>query len=699
MQFLSEKDRDAALARVLEAVQRHHPVHLLTGLAFPNLLLPPADGQPAIIEFLHHLVLTNSCAKYQDMPSEEYLEGLFSDIRMLFACACVNGANAVEASARGEMESSLTLDSLHVRGKSYPYHQSQLIARLFGCVEDWLYKNMRITASDAVLMVRELFESLNTSVNATLEAAKAQGEGSSQSAFFTNIIDSDMFRLPNPADNVRRVFEFLSASPGSQPLTEARLPGQVWPTSRDYPILAVDDHLYCFNPQAVVDELPRLLGKWIAARDKRYYDKKYARRREDLLTDVSIECLQCTLPGAQTGKNLYYGQAPANRCETDALVIYDDIAIVIESKAGSLSFPARRGFSKRIERDFRELIGKAYSQASRTADFIRDHSSATFTDAHGRPALKLPGRTFRRIYVLIPLLDTMDAMAMGLSDARSSGLLDEGKEWPWVVSINDLRLVTEMLDSPSAFFHYIDRRLRFNEHSAWFRVHDEVDLLDYFLRAGLFLEEKPFKGADVIQWQADTSALDKYYAAMMQGLKPSLKPRLPLIPEISEMLRDIESSGIPNRTALAVELLNYDENIHRQIVNMIPQLISRLALRHIPQRGHIHRPGFGVSLWFTEKVTQSIRKGLHYEDVCKKYDSHAHEWITAIFVVREGTHTLWEAHRHAEPWQEDPNLAHLVKDLYDKKHQMRGNSKDPGRNDPCPCGSGKKFKKCHGQSV
>jgi len=21
----------------------------------------------------------------------------------------------------------------------------------------------------------------------------------------------------------------------------------------------------------------------------------------------------------------------------------------------------------------------------------------------------------------------------------------------------------------------------------------------------------------------------------------------------------------------------------------------------------------------------------------------------------------------------------------------------PGRNDPCPCGSGKKFKKCHGQ--
>ncbi|MFP4239466.1 MAG: SEC-C metal-binding domain-containing protein, partial [Rhodosalinus sp.] len=24
---------------------------------------------------------------------------------------------------------------------------------------------------------------------------------------------------------------------------------------------------------------------------------------------------------------------------------------------------------------------------------------------------------------------------------------------------------------------------------------------------------------------------------------------------------------------------------------------------------------------------------------------------------------------------------------------------DPGRNDPCPCGSGKKFKHCHGKLV
>jgi preprotein translocase subunit SecA len=32
----------------------------------------------------------------------------------------------------------------------------------------------------------------------------------------------------------------------------------------------------------------------------------------------------------------------------------------------------------------------------------------------------------------------------------------------------------------------------------------------------------------------------------------------------------------------------------------------------------------------------------------------------------------------------------------ERKHQPVTADKEPGRNDPCPCGSGKKYKKCHG---
>jgi hypothetical protein len=33
----------------------------------------------------------------------------------------------------------------------------------------------------------------------------------------------------------------------------------------------------------------------------------------------------------------------------------------------------------------------------------------------------------------------------------------------------------------------------------------------------------------------------------------------------------------------------------------------------------------------------------------------------------------------------------------DRKPEPATSEKEPGRNDPCPCGSGKKYKKCHGR--
>jgi len=39
-------------------------------------------------------------------------------------------------------------------------------------------------------------------------------------------------------------------------------------------------------------------------------------------------------------------------------------------------------------------------------------------------------------------------------------------------------------------------------------------------------------------------------------------------------------------------------------------------------------------------------------------------------------------------------MANFFKNLF-KTHNPPKNSKDLGRNDPCWCGSGKKYKKCH----
>jgi uncharacterized protein len=42
------------------------------------------------------------------------------------------------------------------------------------------------------------------------------------------------------------------------------------------------------------------------------------------------------------------------------------------------------------------------------------------------------------------------------------------------------------------------------------------------------------------------------------------------------------------------------------------------------------------------------------------------------------------------------DLADLTRDERFKVDQVRRDTPKVGRNDPCPCGSGKKFKQCHG---
>ncbi|WP_080960880.1 SEC-C metal-binding domain-containing protein [Pseudomonas lundensis] len=48
------------------------------------------------------------------------------------------------------------------------------------------------------------------------------------------------------------------------------------------------------------------------------------------------------------------------------------------------------------------------------------------------------------------------------------------------------------------------------------------------------------------------------------------------------------------------------------------------------------------------------------------------------------------AHDHGNGHVHSPNCGHA------HQEPVRNALKDVGRNDPCPCGSSKKFKKCHG---
>lgn len=69
-------------------------------------------------------------------------------------------------------------------------------------------------------------------------------------------------------------------------------------------------------------------------------------------------------------------------------------------------------------------------------------------------------------------------------------------------------------------------------------------------------------------------------------------------------------------------------------------------------------------------------------------------WISST--TSSGKPVLVNVYQDTEPWQEDAEMDQLVQSMRDSKFAMRSTQKRPGRNELCPCGSGRKFKKCHG---
>ena len=73
--------------------------------------------------------------------------------------------------------------------------------------------------------------------------------------------------------------------------------------------------------------------------------------------------------------------------------------------------------------------------------------------------------------------------------------------------------------------------------------------------------------------------------------------------------------------------------------------------------------------------------------------------------VAEPTEEQQEAARRVEVRQAAPEQRQDMskyreqkQDLNDPNQQAAAQQKTVGRNDPCPCGSGKKYKNCHGRN-
>lgn len=160
------------------------------------------------------------------------------------------------------------------------------------------------------------------------------------------------------------------------------------------------------------------------------------------------------------------------------------------------------------------------------------------------------------IFVVNATLAALNPLGVQLGLAREKGLLSKDRQWPWCVFINDLRVIADLVGSPSEFILALKRRLDVNPTP--YAPHDELDLLCKFFDDGLYHEPGELNGIDLVGLHGYTDMLDRWYLVRPHGVDVK-RPGRALPAHVGALVTAIEAAGKARRTQAALRILALDQ--------------------------------------------------------------------------------------------------------------------------------------------
>ena len=379
--------------------------------------------------------------------------------------------------------------------------------------------------------------------------------------------------------------------------------------------------------------------------------------------------------------------------EIDVLVIFGNRAIVLQAKSKRLTLEARRGNDGQIKDDFKKSIQDSYDQGLRCAKLLSD---AKYTLAVGDSKKIAAPTHFKEIYILCVVSDHYPALSLQARQFLNFETTNAIQP-PFVMDVFTLDAMTEMLASPLFLLSYVNRRTNYFDRVS---ASHELTILSYHLKTNLWLDDKH----DMVMLHDDISTdLDVAMLVRRDGVPGNRTPdgiltRLAAT-ALGRIVEEIEARPDPATIDLGFMLLSLSE----QTVVDISKGIDMIAARATQDRkSHdltvgIGRAGTGLTIHCSHEPSFIAGPSLQRHCKMRKYTEHADIWFGLCIrpkdaSVRFGLNLDYK-------WEKSPEMDAATKDLprpgkladLPAKTQRK---RKVGRNEPCPCGSGKKYKKC-----
>jgi hypothetical protein len=457
------------------------------------------------------------------------------------------------------------------------------------------------------------------------------------------------------------------------------------------PILRLANATYAsLQTYGVVEALYESPFYWMLE-DKAYKNVASA-NRGTFTEELTARRLAAVFGEARVHRGVNVMRKGTHVTEVDVLILFAGRAIVVQCKSKKLTLTARKGNDHQLKNDFKKAVQDAYDQARLCAASLGNRE-LTFVRSDGRE-LTIP--ELRAIYPVCVVSDHYPALA---PQARQFLAQDpSGPIQPaFVADVFLIDVMAEMLASPLHFLSYLDRRVNYRDRIF---VTNEFSVLGHHLRRNLWIDD----GFDMLAIGEDENLdLDTAMTVRREGWPGGRTPegihsRLDGT-LVGKLIEHIEHADDVVLVGLGLMLLT----LGGETLDDLGSGIATIA-RRTRQDGKRHdltlafESGGGLTVHCGPEFDAMAAETLARHCQVRKYSCRADTWY-GLFVRPQDGLPL-SAIGLVFQWEPDADLenaaAKMPSPSSSKRLAAALKAKKVGRNDPCPCGSGKKFKKCCG---
>lgn len=566
----------------------------------------------------------------------------------------------------------------------------------YGRDEAWLTENKGFSAGDAKKVVASVCDFLNDNLLSVLRGLKGLPLEK------WTILEGFAF---SAADIVNR--SGLSAATVDAVLSAFSFPNDGNPTftalhefnsANAFPIIkGADDKYFVFLYASLTEALYETPFYWMAA-DKAYASTSMANR--GLFAEVfSANRLDRVFGDAHVFRNVDIWETEARKkkiSEIDSLVLFGDRAIVVQAKSKKLTLAARKGNDLQIQSDFKGAVQDACDQAMLCGEYLIS-KSATFADAAGNE-VAIP--SLKQVFPVCVVSDHYPALSFQARQFLSYKATDVISP-PLICDVFFIDVVTEFLETPLRFLSYLELRARAGANVS---LSHETTALGYHLRKNLWLGESDFISlGDDLSVDVDIAMAARRDGVPGERMPPGILTALKGT-AVGRIIDQIEHRSEPAAIGVGLELLKFSSESANTLSSGIDAIIASAAKdgKHHDITIASSKAASGITVHCNDLPEAVAGPKLRRHCELRKYSVKAGKW--AGLVVAPGTGAVRFGGLIEFPWKQDTGMDSATADMappqpikkvrsFIKGKTVRQQS--IGRNERCPCGSGKKYKKCH----